>query len=308
MLVGRSVPLRFVIRHSWRRQLLLVVLSALLILSGVAGEDPLVAIVGRIESILGTAVSILLGFRVNAAYDRWWEARRAWGAFVNESRTLGRQVVSLLSGHFHADADEAAIAETRRTLLLGQAGVAHALKNHLRRQPDLQAAEMGRFLPSDAMGRVLSSQHVPLAILVWMAKRLQFAFEDRHTEDFRHMQIDATFSRITDAIGAMDRIKTTVFPRQYAVFGTMFTALFVYMLPLALVPSVGWLAVPFVMSVGFIFFALDGVAWGIESPFENTYNDTPMASLARGVEIHMRELLEETDRPQALEPVDGILM
>jgi predicted membrane chloride channel (bestrophin family) len=62
----------------------------MLLLLEVSRDDPLVGAIGRIESILGAAVSILMGFRVNAAYDRWWEARRAWGAFVNESRTFAR--------------------------------------------------------------------------------------------------------------------------------------------------------------------------------------------------------------------------
>lgn len=308
MIVRKSLDLRVVLRVSWRRQMVLLLLSAMLLLLEVPADDPLVGAIGRIESILGAAVSILMGFRVNAAYDRWWEARRAWGSFVNESRTFARQVVSLISSHFRAGEHDPAIEEVRRSLIHAQIGLAHALKNHLRRQDALQAGDLAPHLPVEACKAILASRHVPLAILLWMARRLQAAFEDRHTEDFRHMQIDATFNRMTDAIGAMDRIKTTVFPRQYAVFGTTFTAIFVHLLPMALVPGGGWPAVPFVMGVGFIFFALDGVAGSIENPFEGTYNDTPMTSLARGVELHLLEVLGERDLPAPLEPVDGILM
>jgi putative membrane protein len=217
-------------------------------------------------------------------------------------------VVSLISSHFGAGEGDPAIDEVRRSLIHAQIGLAWALKNHSRRQDVLQAAELAPHLPPEACKVILASRHVPLAILVWMALCLQAAFEDRHTEDFRLMQIDATFNRMTDAIGAMDRIKTTVFPRQYAVFGTMFTAMFAYLLPLALVSGGGWPVVPFVMSVGFIFFALDGVAGSSENPFLGTYNDTPIATLARAIEIHLLEVLGDRDLPGPMEPVDGILM
>ena len=115
-------------------------------------------------------------------------------------------------------------------------------------------------------------------------------------------------NRLTDAVGAADRIKNTVFPRQYSVYSSMFTAIFSYLLPLALVPQSGWAAVPLSVAVGFIFFSMDSIAGGIENPFENSFNDTPMHSLARTIEINLREALDETDLPAPIQPVNGFLM
>ncbi|MEB3185859.1 MAG: bestrophin family ion channel [bacterium] len=307
MLVRRTLDWRLVIRIAWRRLLVMAMLGSAVRILELPSDHPFVAGVGSIVGSLGTAVSILIGFRVNAAYERWWEARKVWGALVNESRTFARQVVSLLSAHFHPDRDGATIEGTRRELILGQAGLAYALKNHLRRNSDSQKSELVSFFPSGALEQFLTSSHVPLAILMWLARRLQTAFEDRHTEDFRHMQIDATLNRITDAVGAMDRIKSTVFPRQYAVYANMFTALFAYLLPVALVPVGGWPMLPLVVAVGFIFFALDSIAGAIENPFDNTYNDTPMLALSRSIEIQLREALGERDLPAPVEPVNGVL-
>ena len=307
MIVRKSLNLRIVIRMAWRRLLMLSLLCRAVKWLALPDDLPFVDGVKMIEGILGTAVSILIGFRVTSAYERWWEARKVWGALVNESRTFSRQIVSLLSPHFHPDRDDSRIEGSRRELILGMVGLAYAVKNHLRRLPALQRDELAPYFPAAALEGLLASRHVPVAIILWLARRLQTAFEDRHTEDFRHMQIDATLNRITDAVGAMDRIKTTVFPRQYAVYSTMFTAMFAYLLPLALMPVGGWQIAPFVVAVGFIFFALDSIAGGIENPFDHTFNDTPMSALARGIEIQLREALGDPDLPSPVEPVDGNL-
>ena len=308
MIVRKNLDWRIVLRMSWKRMAAVAFLCLLVKLAQVSPGEPLVMAVGQIEGILGTAVSILIGFRVNAAYDRWWEGHRIWGSLVSESRTFARQVLSLLSLHFHPERDGETIDGSRRELVLGQVGLAFALKNHLRQMPEAQQTELVPFFPPEARAELLASRHVPGAILLWQARRLQVAFEERHTEDFRHMQIDATLTRLNELVAGADRLKFTVFPRQYTVYSTVFTAMFANLLPLALMPVGGWPAMPFVLAVGFIFFAMDSISGAIVNPFENSLNDVPMSALARNIEIQLREALGETDLPPTVQPVNGFLM
>jgi putative membrane protein len=121
------------------------------------------------------------------------------------------------------------------------------------------------------------------------------------------MQIDVKLSALTDSLGACERIKNTVFPRQYSYYTTHFVAIFTYILPFIFVSKCGWFTIPFSMLVGFIFFALDSIARAIENPFENTYNDIPMTAICRTIETNIKEMLDETDLPPAIQPVNGFL-
>ena len=151
MIVRKSLDWRIVFRVAWKRLAAIAFLCVAVKLAGVSPGEPLVAAVSLIEGILGTAVSILMGFRVNAAYDRWWEGQRIWGSLVSESRTFACQVLSLLSEHFHPERDGETVDGSRRELVLGQVGLAVALKNHLRQMPEVQQAELEPWQPEALM-------------------------------------------------------------------------------------------------------------------------------------------------------------
>lgn len=157
------------------------------------------------------------------------------------------------------------------------------------------------------LNQLSRSRHIPNAILLLQAQRLEQAFQLKATEDFRHMQIDTRLNALTDAMGACERIKNTVFPRQYSYYSTKFTLLYSILLPFILVQEAGVLVIPFTILIGFIFFALDGIAAGIENPFENSFNDTPLTSISRNIELNLREMLGEENLPNPLQPVNGFL-
>lgn len=305
MIVRRTLDWRIVARIAWKRMATLLLLSALVFWLYEHYGTRTVAISTVPASIMGVAISFLIGFRVNSAYERWWEARRIWGALVNDSRTFARQVLTFVTPRWNTNLTEKQAEEIRRDLVYGQIGFLYALKNHLRRLEPY--TEIRPFFTTGALARFMQEKHLPNAILLYQARVLEQAVVEGHTEDFRHMQFDNTFTRLTDSLGAAERIKNTVFPRQYSYYASLFTKLYSYLFPFILVQETGWLVIPFTLLIGFIFFSLDTIANGIENPFENTFNDTPMSALSRTVEINLRQMLGETELPEPVQPVNGFL-
>ncbi len=152
-----------------------------------------------------------------------------------------------------------------------------------------------------------SQKNVPHALLVKQGIALQVAHEKGYIEDFRHMQMDTKLSALADSMGACERIKSTVFPRQYSYYSTVFVKVYTFLLPFVLVNNSGWITVPFTIIIGFIFFALDTIAGGIENPFENTINDTPMSAICRNIEINLLQMMGDKDIPEPIQPKNGFL-
>lgn len=307
MIVRKVLDWRIVLRVGWRRMLTLIVISTCVAFAYKWFGNQ-VSMSTLPASILGIAIAFLIGFRVNSAYDRWWEGRKIWGAIVNDSRTFARQIITMIRPGFKPHTTAPATEAVMKELVYGQLAFVWALNWNLRTNGEKMAAEVRRFFDKNTADQLLASKNTPNAILMLQASRLEAAFSAGHTEDFRHMQIDATITRLCESMGMAERIKSTVFPRQYAYYSTLFTRLYSYMIPFVLVPETGYWVVPFTLLIGFIFFALDGIAAGIENPFNNSFNDTPMTAICTNIEINLREMLGERDLPAPTQPVNGFLM
>ena len=292
-------------RIAWKRVTTLLVLSvAVCIAYNHWGAHGLV-VDSLPASILGIALAILIGFRINNAYERWWEGRRLWGAIVNDSRSIVRQSMSFfVADNINGVSEEEAEYE-KKVFANRQIAFVYSLKNHLRRQNDLE--ELQSFLPAREFETLPAQQNIPNAILLYHANQIERLREKGMIDNFRHMQMDAKLSALCDSMGGCERIKNTVFPRQYSIYTTSFIAIYSYLLPFIFVQKSGWVAVPFTLLIGFIFFALDSVARGIENPFENRFNDTPMSALCRTIEINIKQMMKMDDLPEPVQPVNGFL-
>jgi putative membrane protein len=257
-----------------------------------------VAIPIAIPALLGTAISILLGFRTNSAYDRWWEARKVWGAIVNDARTLARQVLAYATG---ADADA-----LHREIVHRQIAWCHALRHSLRGEEP--SADLKNLLSEQEVGALRSIDNRPLAILQTQTNRLADARQRGLIDRLMLLPIEGTLKRFSDHMGQCERIKTTVFPTLYSSFLSVNIWLFFVLLPASLAPHIGWLAVPVAFLVSLVFEMIEAIGRTLENPFENGPMDTPMTAICRTIEINLREQLGETELPPRLEPVNGILM
>jgi ion channel-forming bestrophin family protein len=306
MIVRKFLSIRKIIRFTWKKVLLILFVATLVTVSYIEFEHDDISFSTVPLSILGVALAILLGFRNNSAYDRWWEARRIWGSLVNDSRTLARQVLTFFISKSDSGTTESkSFSDFRKEIIYRQIAFVYAVKNHLRKQDIV--SEIENFLPPGEAEFYRNRKNVPNLILQKQSMVLQEAVKQGFIEDFRHMQMDTRINSLSDAVGGCERIKNTVFPRQYSYYTTIFTWIFILGLPFGLVKEMGWLTIPACFFLGFIFMVLEGIGYSVENPFENTINDIPMTALCRTIEINLKEQLGESGLPEPVQPVNGFL-
>ena len=246
-----------------------------------------------IAAFLGTAISLILSFKLGQSYDRWWEARKIWGAIVNDSRTLARQMLS-----FGADRESASRVIKR------QAYWCHALGRSLRGldwRPDAE-----RYISAQEIEALEGHSNKPLALLQSHAEDIKQLAEQ--LTDYQRIELDETLTRLTDSMGKAERIRSTVFPTSYRFYLHMFIYLFIILLSIALAELKGYWEVVIVVAIGLSFFLLEKTALHLQDPFNNRPTDTPVTAIATTIEINLLQLLGEGEVPEPAKPTDFYLM
>ncbi|WP_353073355.1 bestrophin family protein [Tunturiibacter gelidoferens] len=254
-------------------------------------------------ALFGSSIGIIVAFRNQSAYARWWEGRILWGAIVNNSRSWARQVTTSMLTLKSGDAAE--LKETQRRMVYLQIAFVHALRQHLRKLEPW--AELAPLLDEHELEALRVEKNVPLAIQQLMGKLLLECQTREWVDALQWRAMDESLNDLADAQGGAERIKNTPMPKQYDYFPQLFVQMYCVLLPLALVTSMGWFTPLGSTLVGFIFLALDKIGQDLEDPFENTIFDVPMTSISTAIEINLRQLLGETTLPAATTPIDGVL-
>ncbi len=254
-------------------------------------------------TLFGSAIGIIVAFRNQSSYARWWEARTLWGALVNNSRSWARQVTTVMMPQSEAEAEDLKVVQRR--LVYHQIAYAHALRQHLR---GLEPWEVLKpLLSEEEVSELRVERNVPLAIQQQMGALLREC-QVRGWVDIAHWKaLDGSLDDLMDAQGGTERIKNTPMPKQYDYFPQLFVQMYCLLLPLALVMTMGWYTPLGSTLVGFIFLALDKIGQDLEDPFDNTIFDVPLTSITTTIEVNLRQMLGETVLPEATTPVDGVL-
>ena len=250
-------------------------------------------------AIMGTVIGLLLGFRTNSCYGRWWEARILWGAIVNDSRTWTRQLMEFTKS---AQLDQ---QTTITRMCHRQIAWCYSLSRSLRSQEATQ--DLGTLLTEDEISEV-RDKHVPNLLLLRQGQELRDLKQQGQLETFELVELEKTLLRLTNAMGGCERIRNTTFPRSYTRIINLLIYLFVICLPFGLVELPWFGLVSTSISFAFAFLMVDRVSIFLQDPFSNRPSDTPTQSLSRTIEINVREMLGETDLPEKRQPVNGILM
>lgn len=254
----------------------------------------------------GAVLGIVVGFRNASAYARWWEARILWGAIVNRSRTLARQVLTIMSPERAATpAEGAEVAATQRELVLHQVAYVHALRQQLRGFDPV--ATVAPLLPKVDPAELSREKNVALRIQTRMSTLLVAARRRGWVDELQWQAIDNSMSSLMDSQGGAERIKNTPMPKQFDFYPRLFVQIYCLMLPVGMVENLGWYTPLGSTLVGFLFLALDKIGRDLEDPFENTIHDVSMTAISTTIEINLRQLLGETELPPPEQPVDGIL-
>ena len=261
-------------------------------------------------TLIGFALSIFLGFRNNAAYDRWWEGRKLWGGIVNTTRTAARQCLTLIGPQKGtpeaAKVDAAELRALQVELVKRVMAWTHALRLALRDQDDL--SELGAFLPADEVERLKTESNRPAAITMGTADRLRAAFDKGWIHPMHLSTLEHTLAGLTDLQGGCERIKSTPIPFSYTTLIHRIVAVYCYALPFGVVTEMGWFTPFVVLVVSYAFFGLDIVGDEIEQPFGTDSNDLPLSAISRMIEVNLRQRLGETELPPLLRPVNEQLI
>ncbi|MCB9192115.1 MAG: hypothetical protein H6603_02385 [Flavobacteriales bacterium] len=280
-------------------------------------------------SVIGIAVAFYLGFKNNSSYDRTWEARKIWGSIVNNSRSFGAQVVSFVQGD-RAD-------EVKKELIYRHIAWLTALRHQLRLAREWEHTEervkskyaptvcedyhnklkldVTKFISDEDLNRYEHFGNSATHILADQSRRLQELKDQGYFEDFRHMELVHLITAFYEDQGKSERIKNFPFPRQYASTALWLTIVFCALLPFGIMDVFhnysGWLfwVCPLIVGlITWIFMLMEKIGDYSENPFEGTYNDVPITTISRGIEIDLREMINDTDIPKPLEPQNGFLL
>lgn len=254
-------------------------------------------------TLVGLPLGIFLGFRNTSAYDRFWEARKLWGSLVNTTRTLTRQVLTLL-GPTDTPPD-AQLRAFQTHYVHTVVAFVHALRMHLRSQKVTAGDEIR--LQTDILERVSESNNPPLAILQDLGMQLREARARSYIDPLHVQLIETSLVSLTDIQGACERIKTTPVPYPYTVFMHRIVAVYCLLLPLGIGDSLGWVTPFVVLFVSYALFGLDAIGEEIEEPFGHDKSDLPLHALSRNIEIALRSCLGETDLPKPIKARRGVL-
>jgi putative membrane protein len=298
MLLRHRTPFKQALKKSWiTMTLLLLWTTGLVYMDLIHGVEAL-EIDPAIPAILGTAISLFLGFVTASAYDRWWEARKLWGAIVNDSRSWGRQVKYFLRR-------EDTAVDVRKRFTYRQIAWVWSLSHWLREEDSLD--RISPFLKQEEADRLKDSAHIPNSILFDQSEDLRSFYEDGTLTDYQYVEMEQTLRRLTDHMGGCERIKKTVFPKQYSFFIHLLIVVFMFMLPLGLIFEFGWLSIVITLGLGFLFLLMETIETNMQTPFENLPNDTAMSAISRTIEINLRYELGEVDLPEPIQEKNGIL-
>ncbi|MCH7342463.1 bestrophin family protein [Pelomonas sp. CA6] len=253
-------------------------------------------------TLMGLPLAIFLGFRNNACYDRYWEARKLWGDILLRSRNLARQLLSLVDAP-RGDAEP----DPRPRMIRRTIAFAHALKHHLRDTED-RDADVRHWLDDGEWQALARARNKPHALLMSMGQDLLACRRAGRVDSMLSASVDATLSGLSAAAAGCERIKSTPLPFPYTLLLHRTAYLYCFLLPFGLVDAMGLMTPVVVAIVAYTFFGLDALGDEIEEPFGLYANDLPLDAIVRTLEVDLREALGDEDLPPPLQPVDYCLM
>ncbi len=229
-----------------------------------------------VHTLIGFVMGMLLVFRTNTAYDRWWEGRKQWGALVNNTRNF-----ILKANNFIADKDEVTTLKnyTKAFVL--------ALKEHLREHNNLHQLP----LSEEDLNEFSSKKHLPNAIVNKIYAILHRLNKKQAISNEELIILDKEVKAFIDILGACERIKNTPIPFSYSTFIKKFIFIYVATLPLGFIPNFGYWTVAITMFIFYVFVSLELLAEEIEDPFGKDDNDLPTDELAQKISANLDEII-----------------
>lgn len=235
-----------------------------------------------LHNLLGFVLSLLLVFRTNTAYDRWWEGRKLWGSLTNNSRNLALKLSPMLK-------DEEDRAFFKNII----PSYAQVLKDHLRsekRRVELFDPEVKK--SQKPVVEINETQHIPNQMAQLMFEKIHFLLTEGKITGEQMLFLNNELLAFTDICGACERIRNTPIPYSYSMFIKKFIFFYIMTLPIGFVFTLSYYCIPVVAFIFYVLASLELIAEEIEEPFGRDGNDLPLDKMARNIGKHVGEILE----------------
>lgn len=231
-----------------------------------------------VHQLLGIVLGLFLVFRVNSAYDRWWEGRKLWGSLVNNTRNLSFKINAFLSS---ADRND------REWFAKMISNIPASLRDHLRDRKNTKAME----LPDELFEGAEKTRHLPNFISSAIYQKVQGMMVAGKISADQFWLLDRELKEFSDIIGACERIKNTPIPYSYAMYIKKFIFIYLITLPFGLVITEEYMTIPMVILLAFVLLSVELIAEEIEDPFGTDSNDLPTDELSGKMRDNIRDIL-----------------
>ncbi|HKS12953.1 MAG TPA: bestrophin family ion channel [Pseudomonas sp.] len=246
-------------------------------------------------TLLCSALVVLISFRNSSAYNRWWEARTLWGAMVNSSRSFGRQALTLIDDEQEDETQN----PVKAALFRRHVAYLHSLRGQLVGHVD--TGQLRGLLPAAEIERVGQGNNVPNDILNGSAVLLAQEFKAGRLDSIRLARLESTLVDISNHQGGMERIANTPLPYPYIYFPRLFSALFCMIMPLSLVPTLGWFTPVVSTVVGCMLLAMERIGTDLQAPFGRSQHRIRVEDLCRNIERNLCSMFNEPCRSKAID-------
>jgi ion channel-forming bestrophin family protein len=247
-------------------------------------------------TLMGIALAIFLGFRNSVSYDRYWEARKQWGALLIAARSITRQVASV------ASEDRGLQLAVVRTV----AAFVYAQKHQLRGTDP--RADLSTRLDASALQQAMGAAFVPPAVLLGLSRQLAAAERAGTITPLQWQTMDRNLHLLTEAGGACERIASTPIPYTYRVLMNRTVMVYCLLLPVGLSTSIGWLTPLVATFIAYTYLALDVIGDQIEEPFGTEPNDLALDAMCHTIEATMCEMVGVPPLSERPQPKDFVLL
>jgi len=296
MLLRNNIPLTYIFGKIKKELLFVIAYSVGIVILYQNFHVTRISIPVAVPALLGTIISLLLAFRSNQAYDRWWEARTLWGAIVNDSRSIARQILSFVENPY--DQDE--IETFKERFIKRQIAWCYALSQSLRGFNPRTGLE--EYLTQEELAFIKKRKNVTASLLELHGMDLKKALQEGWINKYQQIEIDRIICGLCNHMGGSERIKNTVFPVTYSKYISMSIHLFIVLLPFGLIEYFGYMEIPLVVAIAAFFLLVEKMAVHLQDPFENKPTDTPTTTICRTIERDLCQMLDDNkiyeDKPQ----------
>ncbi len=240
-----------------------------------------------LESVIPSIVlGLLLVFRTNTAYERFWEGRKCWGTLVNNVRNLARQIwVSVAELE---PEDRVKKISTLRLL------VAFAVASKLHLRAEGVNSELKELMPASQYFKLKTMNNPPLEIAFWIGDYLQQQYNRHCLNTYQLTAMQDLLNSMVDTLGGCERILKTPMPLAYAIHLKQLLLIYCLLLPFQLVNNLGWWTGVIVALISFTLFGIEEIGIEIENPFGHDKNDLPLDAICSNMLRNIEDLITLT--------------